>query len=258
MSQPRIRGVITLKSPEQIARMREAGRVVAAVLRLMRERVRPGVSTAELDALAEREIERHGATSSFKGYYGYPAVICTSVNEEVVHGIPSDRALRAGDIVGIDAGAIIDGWHGDAAITLPVGRVSPEAARLIDTAREALRLAIASSLPGRRLGDVGAAVQRHAEAQGFSVVRNYVGHGIGRAMHEEPQVPNYGEPDRGPVLKEGLCLALEPMLTAGAPDTAVLEDRWTVVTADGSLAAHFEHTVAVTAAGPLVLTAEAA
>jgi methionyl aminopeptidase len=232
---------------------------VAGILRLVRERVRPGATTAELDALAAAELERHGADSNFRGYGPpalppYPGVICTSVNDEIVHGIPSERVLRNGDIISIDAGAIIDGWHADAAVTLPVGRVSPEAQKLLRVTEEALARAIAVTAVGRRLGDIGAAVQRYAETEGLTVVRNYVGHGIGRAMHEEPQVPNYGEPDRGLPIKEGLCLAIEPMLNAGGADTRVLDDRWTVVTADGSLSAHFEHTVAVTRAGPQILT----
>lgn len=248
--------LVTLKTPQEVAKMRAAGEVVAAVLELLRPRVRPGISTAELDALAEREIRARGAISNFKGYHGYPAVICTSINDEIVHGIPSrTRILREGDIVGIDAGAIVDGWHADAAITVGVGKISPAAARLIAVTEEALRRAVATLQPGRRLGDLGAAVQRFAESNGYSVVRNYGGHGIGRAMHEEaPFVPNWGEPDRGLPIREGLTVALEPMVNAGGPETRMLEDGWTVVTADGSLSAHFEHTVAVTAGGPLVLT----
>ena len=251
-------GVVTLKTPQQIAAMRRAGRVVAAVLRALRGAVRPGVSTAELDAVAARELARHDAISNFLNYHGYPAVICTSVNDEVVHGIPSKkRVLREGDIVGLDAGAIVGGWHGDAAITLPVGAVSPEAARLIRVTEEALRRGIAEARAGKRIGDIGAAVQSYAESQGYSVVRQYGGHGIGRAMHEDgPFVPNWGEPDRGLPIKEGLTIAIEPMVNVGGPDTRVLPDGWTVVTADGSLSAHFEHTVAVTSSGPEILTAE--
>ncbi len=234
--------------------MREAGLVVAAMLARCRAALRPGITTLELDRIAAEELRRHGATSSFLGYYGYPATICTSVNDQIVHGIPSRRKLREGDIVGIDAGAIVDGWHADAAITLPVGEVAPGAARLIAVTEEALRRGIAAARVGGRLGDIGAAVQRHAETEGYSVVRNYVGHGIGRAMHEEPQVPNYGSPDRGLAIREGLCIAIEPMLNIGQPGTRTLEDQWTVVTADGSLSAHFEHTLWCTAAGPVVLT----
>ncbi len=256
LSQPR--GLVTLKTRAQIAKMREAGEIVADVLRLVAGQVRPGISTGELDAIAEREIGLRGALSNFKGYGQppFPAVICTSINDEIVHGIPSrKRILREGDIVGIDAGAIVDGWHADAAITVPVGRISLETERLVRVTEEALRRAIAALRPGRRLGDVGAAVQGYAEGEGFSVVRNYGGHGIGRAMHEDaPFVPNWGDPDRGLPIREGLTVAIEPMVNAGGPDTRVLDDRWTVATADGSLSAHFEHTVAVTADGPVVLT----
>lgn len=247
--------MIQLKTPEQTAKMRAAGRVVAETLLRCREAVRPGVTTAELDRIAAEVIRHHGAKSSFLGYYGYPATICTSVNEEIVHGIPGKRQLREGDIVGIDAGAIVDEWHADAAITVPVGAVSAEAARLIAVTEEALRRGIAAARVGGRLGDIGAAVQEHAEAHGYSVVRNYVGHGIGRAMHEEPQVPNYGTADRGLQIREGLCIAIEPMLNLGGAPTRVLDDHWTVVTADRSLSAHFEHTLWCTTAGPVVLTA---
>ena len=246
--------MVTLKSADQIAKMREAGRVVAQMLAATADAVTPGVTTAELDRIAAEILARAGATSSFLGYYGYPATICTSVNEQIVHGIPSKRKLKEGDIVGIDAGAIVDGWHADAAITVPVGRISPQAETLISVTREALVRAIAVARVGSRLGDIGAAVQQFVEAQGFSVVRNYVGHGIGRAMHEEPQVPNYGSPDLGRVIKEGLCIAVEPMVNVGGVATRVLEDRWTVVTADGSLSAHFEHTLACLPEGPAVLT----
>jgi len=214
------------------------------------------VRTAELDRIARDVIARHGAASSFLGYYGYPATICTSVNGEIVHGIPSPRRrLKDGDIIGIDAGAIVDGWHADAAVTVAVGTASEAALRLIATTEEALRRGIAAATPGGRIGDIGATVQAYAEGQGYSVVRNYVGHGIGRAMHEEPQVPNYGLPERGLPIKPGLCLAIEPMLNAGSADTEVLEDQWTVVTGDGSLSAHFEHTIWCGEGGPVVLTA---
>jgi methionyl aminopeptidase len=246
--------LVTLKTPDQVATMRRAGAIVAEMLARTRAAVRPGVTTAELDRIAATVLREHGATSSFLGYYGYPATICTSVNEEIVHGIPGKRKLREGDIVGIDAGAIVDGWHADAAVTVPVGRVSDEAAKLMRTAEEALRLGIAAARAGDRLGDVGAAVQTFAERHGFSVVRNYVGHGIGRAMHEPPQVPNFGTAGVGRPIGPGLCVAIEPMLNAGGPGTRLLDDGWTVVTADGSLSAHFEHTVAVTAEGPVVLT----
>jgi methionyl aminopeptidase len=250
--------MITLKTPAQVAKMREAGLVVAAMLDACRAAVRPGVTTADLDRIAADILRKAKASSSFLGYYGYPATICTSVNHEIVHGIPSSkRKLREGDIIGIDAGAIIDGWHADAAITVPVGAVSDEAARLIRVTEEALRVGIKKAAVGSRIGEIGAAIQDIAEQSGFSVVHNYVGHGIGRAMHEEPQVPNY-RPVRGqanPPISEGLCIAIEPMVNLGGPETRTLEDRWTVVTADKSLSAHFEHTLACTAAGPVVLTA---
>lgn len=248
--------MVTLKSTEQIAKMREAGAIVAGMLAATRDAVKPGVTTLELDRIAADVLARAGAKSSFLGYYGYPATICTSVNEQIVHGIPSKRKLKEGDIVGIDAGAIVDGWHADAAITVPVGRISAEARRLIDVTREALVRGIAAATVGNRLGDIGAAVQGYAESQGFSVVRNYVGHGIGRAMHEDPQVPNYGTVDLGRVIKEGLCIAIEPMVNVGGIATQVLDDNWTVVTDDGSLSAHFEHTLACLADGPVILTAE--
>ncbi len=248
--------MITLKTPNETAKMREAGLVVAAMLAACRAAVRPGVATAELDRIAADVLKRHGATSSFLGYYGYPATICTSVNEQIVHGIPGKRKLKDGDIIGIDAGAIVDGWHADAAVTVGVGKVSPEAARLISVTEQALARGIAAAQVGRRLGDIGAAVQRWVESQGYTVVRNYVGHGIGRAMHEEPQVPNYGAPERGLEIKEGLCIAIEPMVNIGGPETRTLDDRWTVVTADGSLSAHFEHSLWCTPAGPVVLTAD--
>lgn len=249
-------GLVTLKTREQIVKMRRAGEVVAAVLAELREHVRPGASTADLDLLAAKVLEEYEALSNFKGYYGYPAVICTSINDEVVHGIPSPkRMLREGDIVGIDAGAIVDGWHADAAITVPVGRVPQETEKLVRVAEEALRRGIAAARPGRRIGDIGHAIQSYVESHGFSVVRNYGGHGIGRAMHEDgPFVPNWGEPDRGLPIKEGLTVAIEPMVNVGGAETRVLEDGWTVVTADGSLSAHFEHTIAITENGPLVLT----
>ena len=252
--------MITLKTPQETAKMREAGQIVAEILAACRAAVRPGVTTGELDRIAADILRRRGATSNFKGY-GVPVlppftgVICTSVNEQIVHGIPGKRRLKEGEILSIDAGAIVDGWHADAAVTVPVGQVSAQAAQLISVTEEALRRAIAAAVVGKRLGDIGAAIQRFVESQGFSVVRNYVGHGIGRAMHEEPQVPNYGAPERGLQIKEGLCIAIEPMVNVGRPETRTLPDQWTVVTADGSLSAHFEHTLACTAAGPIVLTA---
>jgi methionyl aminopeptidase len=252
--------MITLKTPQETAKMRDAGRIVAEILAGCRAAVRPGVTTGELDRIAADILKRRGATSNFKGYGvpvlpPFPGVICTSVNEQLVHGIPGKRRLKEGDILSIDAGAIVDGWHADAAVTIPVGQVSAQAAQLISVTEEALRRAIAAAVVGKRLGDIGAAVQRFVESQHFSVVRNYVGHGIGRAMHEEPQVPNYGAPERGLQIKDGLCIAIEPMVNVGGPETKTLSDRWTVVTSDGSLSAHFEHTLWCTAAGPVVLTA---
>jgi methionyl aminopeptidase len=252
--------VVTLKSPQETAKMREAGRIVAEVLAACRAAARPGVTTAELDRIAADILRRRGATSNFKGYGvpvlpPFPGVICTSVNEQVVHGIPGKRKLKEGDILSIDAGAIVDGWHADAAVTVPIGKVSPEAETLIAVTEEALRRAIDTARVGKRLGDIGATVQTYVEAQGFAIVRNYVGHGIGRAMHEEPQVPNYGAADRGRKIEDGLCIAIEPMVNIGGAETRTLPDRWTVETADGSLSAHFEHSLWCTEKGPIVLTA---
>ena len=247
--------MIVLKSPREITLMREAGQILVAAMRMCRDLVKPGVSTLEIDREVEALIRERRAKPAFKGYRGFPATICASINEEVVHGIPAaTRRLEAGDIVGLDLGAIVDGYYADAAMTLPVGEVSERARRLIEVTREALDLAIAQARPGRRLGDVSAAVQRHAERAGFGVVRSFVGHGIGRALHEDPQVPNFGEPGKGPLLRPGMVLAIEPMVTMGHWEVRVLKDRWTAVTEDGSLAAHFEDTVAVTDAEPDVLT----
>jgi methionyl aminopeptidase len=216
--------------------------------------VRPGVTTGELDALAEDAIRAAGAVPAFKGYHGFPKTLCTSVDGQVVHGIPGRRVLRDGEILSVDCGAIVDGYYGDSAMTFAVGTVSAEAQRLMDVTRESLEAGIGQCVPGRRLYDVSSAVQAVAESAGFSVVREYVGHGIGRSMHEDPQVPNYGKPGTGPVLKPGMVLAIEPMINAGSADVRSLDDGWTVVTVDGSLSAHFEHTVAITANGPMVLT----
>lgn len=251
--------MIVLKSPREIALMREAGRVLVAAMRLCRDLVKPGVSTLEIDREVEALLQERGARPAFKGYRGFPATVCVSINEEVVHGIPAaHRRLVEGDIVGVDLGAVVEGYHADAACTFPVGEVSDEARRLIDVTRESLDLAIAEARPGQRLGDVSAAVQRHVEAAGFGVVRAFVGHGIGRELHEDPQVPNFGEPGKGPVLRPGMVLAIEPMVTMGHWAVRVLADRWTAVTEDGSLSAHFEHTVAITAGGSDVLTREEA
>jgi methionyl aminopeptidase len=250
--------VIERKSPQEIARMREAGQVLIAAMRLCREMGKPGVSTLEIDQEVEALIRQADARPAFKGYRGFPATICASINDEVVHGIPAaHRRLKEGDIVGLDLGAIVDGYHADAAITLPVGEVTPEVQRLLDVTRESLELAIAQARAGNRLGDVSVTVQRHVEAAGFGVVRAFVGHGIGRELHEDPQIPNFGEPGKGPVLRPGMVLAIEPMVTMGHWGVRVLADRWTAVTEDGSLAAHFEHTVAITESGPDVLTREA-
>jgi methionyl aminopeptidase len=236
--------------------MRAAGRLVGEVLTQLTTKVAPGVTTAELDEVAEKLIGDAGAIPAFKGYHGYPASICASINDEVIHGIPSGRrVLNEGDIVSIDVGASLDGFYGDSAITLAVGHVSEEAATLLRVTEESLYRAIERARPGSRVSDLGHAVQQHVESYGFSVVREFVGHGIGQRMHEEPQVPNYGEAGRGPRLAEGMVLAIEPMVNAGKPAVKVLADGWTAVTRDRSLSAHFEHTVAVTADGPWILTA---
>jgi len=221
----------------------------------LRERVKPGVTTADLDRLAEEFIRREGGSPAFKGYRGFPATLCTSVNEEVVHGIPSSKKrLQEGDIIGVDVGAIVEGYYGDAAVTLPVGQISDEASRLIRVTEAALAAGLAKVKVGNRLSDISHAVQAVAEAEGYSVVRDFVGHGIGRNLHEDPQVPNFGKPGEGPRLKEGLVLAIEPMVNVGGREVEVLSDRWTVVTRDKSLSAHFEHTVALTSDGPKILT----
>lgn len=245
-----------LKSPAEIEVMREAGRITASALRVVGEAVAPGVTTAQLDEIAAEHIRNEGGKPAFLGYRGFPATVCVSVNDEVVHGIPGKRRLREGDIVSVDCGVIVDGYYGDAAMTFPVGQVSDQARRLMDVTREALDAAIARCRPGMRLGDVGNAVQTVVERAGFSVVREYVGHGIGRSMHEEPQVPNFGRAGTGVTLKPGTVLAIEPMVNAGGYAVRSLDDGWTVVTADGSLSAHFEHTVAITEDGPSILTLE--
>jgi methionyl aminopeptidase len=248
--------MIVCRSAAELERMREAGRLVADVLTTLAANIAPGVTTADLDALAEKRIAQAGATPAFKGYHGYPATICASINEEVIHGIPSGRrVLNEGDIISIDVGASLGGYYGDSAITLPVGQVDERAATLLRVTEESLYKAIERVRPGARVSDIGHEVQRHVEAFGFSVVREFVGHGIGERMHEEPQVPNYGEPGRGPRLAEGMVLAIEPMVNAGKPSVKVLSDGWTAVTRDGSLSAHFEHTVAVTSGEPWILTA---
>lgn len=248
--------MIEVKNDSELRKMREAGKVTAAVLKLMTELVKPGISTLELDAAAEKTIRSFGATPLFLGYYGFPGTICASVNEEVVHGIPKkDRILKSGDIISIDTGARLDGFCSDAAITLGVGEVSDEAQRLMDVTKKSLYKAIGQVKPGKRLGDVEHAVETFAKQNGVGVVRDYCGHGIGRNMHEEPSIPNFGKPGTGPLLEKGMVLAIEPMLTAGTYRVRELDDGWTVVTADGKYAAHFEHTVAVTANGSEIFTA---
>jgi methionyl aminopeptidase len=246
---------VVLKSSQEIEKMRRAGQVVREVLELVRSKVKPGATTLDLERAAETRLNELGVKAAFKGYHGFPCVLCTSVNSEVVHGIPSSkRVLREGDIVSVDFGAIVDGYYGDAAITVPVGSINEGAARLLEITEKSLHAGIAAVKPGATLGDVGAAVQGVVEAGGFSVVRDFVGHGIGVHMHEDPQVPNFGERGRGMKLKAGMVIAIEPMVNAGGPDVEVLGDGWTAVAKDGSMSAHFEHTVAVTASGARVLT----
>lgn len=246
--------MIVCKSAAELDRMAAANALVARVLAELASVAAPGVTTRDLDALAERRIREAGAVSAFKGYRGYPATLCVSVNEQVVHGIPSDRKLVEGDIVSLDIGVQMDGFFGDSAVTVPIGRVSEQADRLLRVTEEALNRAITQVRIGARVSDIGHAVQHYVEGNGFSVVREFVGHGIGAAMHEEPQIPNYGEPGRGPRLAVGMVLAIEPMVNAGKAGVKILADGWTAVTRDGSLSAHFEHTVAVTAHGPRILT----
>jgi len=252
------RTAIEIKTPGELALMREAGLVVARTLRAVCGAVEPGITTAELDAIAAREISDCGAQPSFLGYHGYPATICTSVNDRIVHGIPrADEVLAAGDIISVDAGAIVGGWHGDAAVTVAVGEVTGKAAALIEACELALWQGLRAALAGGHLTDVAHAIETSARSSGeYGVIREYTGHFIGSQMHMDPPVPNYGKPGHGPVLAEGMALAVEPMLVLGERYTDVLDDGWTVVTADGSLAAHFEHTVAITESGPWVLTAE--
>ncbi len=248
---------IQVKSPEQIARMHAAGQVVARTLCVLKEAVRPGVTTAELDSIAEREIRGAGAVPSFLGYFGYPASICTSVNQQVVHGIPSSQqVLRAGDVISIDCGAILDGWHGDSALSMGVGEIDPADQAMLDACEASMWAGIAQAVAGHRLSDISHAVEKSVRDSGnYGLIREYTGHGIGTEMHMDPVVRNYGPPGQGPRLRAGMALAIEPMITRGARHVAELDDGWTVVTTDGSRAAHFEHTVAITAEGPWVLTA---
>lgn len=247
--------MIILKSPDEIGRMRRAGQVVAQAHERLRGVIRPGVSTQELDRVVEEFLLEVGAQSSFKGYQGFPANICASVNEEIVHGIPGERTLDEGDIISVDIGAIVDGYHGDSAWTYSVGEIGPEAKRLMEVGEASLHAGISAAVRGNRLSDISHAVQVCIESEGFAVVRDFVGHGIGRSMHEAPQIPNYGPAGRGPRLKAGMTLAIEPMVNAGGWEVEVLADRWTAVTKDRDLSVHFEHTVAVTEDGPEVLTA---
>ena len=245
---------IIIKSKREIAVMRQAGRVVATVLEMLTRQVKPGMKTKELDVMAGMEIERLGAKPSFKGYRGFPANLCVSVNAQIVHGIPGEWVLNEGDIVSLDLGAIFKDFHGDAAVTVRVGEISSPAEELLEAAEGALKAGIAAAYPGAKLGDISAAIQSYAELRGYSVIREYTGHGIGREMHEEPQIPNFGLPGTGPVLERGMTLALEPMLSIGDWHTRLGDDHWTVFTADGSLSAHFEHTIVITDAEPEVLT----
>ncbi|MBP7231947.1 MAG: type I methionyl aminopeptidase [Syntrophaceae bacterium] len=246
--------MVILKNPDEIEKARASNRIVAEVLNVLREKVKPGVTTRELDKVAEDITRKRGAKPAFKGYRGYPYSLCTSVNEEVVHGMPSNRVLMEGDLIGLDFGVFFEGFCGDSAITLPVGRVSEEAERLMRVTEQSLYAAISQAKDGNRLGDISAAVQETAESAGYSVVRDFVGHGIGKDMHEEPQIPNYGKKGRGMELKRGMILAIEPMVNAGKYKVKVLSDGWTVITADGSLSAHFEHSVAITDNGPEILS----
>jgi methionyl aminopeptidase len=246
--------VIVKKSPEEIEQMAASGAILARCLQMLRSKARAGVTTSDLDDAAERFIRSQGAEPAFKGYRGFPGSICSSPNSMIVHGIPGSYKLQRGDIISIDVGVVLDGWVSDAAVTVPIGPVSPIATRLMQTTRESLFEAVEQARPGNHLGDISAAVQRKVESDGFAVVRSLVGHGVGREMHEDPQIPNHGEPGTGPELEEGMVLAIEPMTTAGEDGIRVGSDNWSVYTADGSLACHFEHTVAVTAEGPRILT----
>ncbi|NLA40641.1 MAG: type I methionyl aminopeptidase [Smithella sp.] len=246
--------MVILKQPDEIDKVQASSRIVAETLNVLRERIKPGVTTRELDKIAEETAQKRGAKPAFKGYRGYPYSLCASVNEEVVHGMPSNRVLKEGDIIGLDFGVYYQGFYGDAAITLPVGRVSEEAARLMRVTERSLYAAIDQACAGNRLGDISAAVQTTAESAGYSVVRDFVGHGIGRNMHEDPQIPNFGKKGRGIELQTGMVLAIEPMVNAGGYRVKILRDGWTVITEDGSLSAHFEHSVAITDNGPEILS----
>ena len=247
-------GGITIKSREEIDAMRAAGAIVGSVLDLLRRSVEPGITTRQLDAIAFKEITRRGAKPTFKGYRGFPASICASVNNEIVHGIPGKRVLKEGDIIKMDVGATLNGFIGDAAISVPVGAPAPEIDALMADTEAGLMAGIQAALPGNRVGDIAAAVQAYGEARGYGIVREFVGHGVGRFLHEDPQVPNYGQAGLGPLLRPGMCIAIEPMYNLGDWQTKVLDDQWTVVTSDGMLSAHFEHTIAITENGPEIMT----
>ena len=246
--------MIVLKTEQEIGYMRDAGRIVGQTLAVIKKAISPGITTQELDHIAEQFIRRAGGVPAFKGYCGFPASICSSINEQVVHGIPGPRQLRDGDVISIDIGVKLNRYYGDAAITVPVGEVDSEILKLLSVTEQALNKGIEQAIKGNRLSDISHAVQLHAEAYGYGVVRDYVGHGIGQRMHEDPQIPNYGPPGRGPLLKSGMTLAIEPMINYGTPDVEVLADDWTVVTVDRKISAHFEHTVAITEGEPEILT----
>ena len=247
-------GGITIKSPQELDLMRQAGEIVGETLNLLKRSVEPGMTTRDLDRIAFKEITRRGATPTFKGYRGFPATICASVNEEIVHGIPSKRVIKEGDIIKVDVGATYKGLIGDAAVTIPVGQIAAPLLELMQDTRQGLEAGIRAAVPGARIGDIGAAIQAYGESRGYGVVREFVGHGVGRFLHEDPQVPNYGEPGRGPLLRAGMCIAIEPMFNLGDWRTKIMDDQWTVVTADGKLSSHFEHSIAITEQGPEILT----
>ena len=246
--------MITLKTPQEIEKMRKAGRVVATTLEMLKAAAQVGMTTGDLDELARQKIAEAGAIPSFKGYHGFPGHICASVNEEVVHGIPGNRVLKEGDILSVDLGAIVEGYHGDSAITFPIGSISSEIQLLLQVTEESLYKGIQAAIVGNRLGDVSSAIQTHVDSYQFGIVREFVGHGIGSQMHEDPKIPNYGPPHQGPLLKAGMTLAIEPMVNLGTPDVRILDDQWTVVTRDGKPSAHFEHTILITENGPEILT----
>lgn len=246
--------MIYLKSLREVEKMRKAGEMVARTLELLKESAKVGVTTLELDEIAAKFVQEHGAIASFKGYHGFPGHICASVNQEVVHGIPKNRELLDGDILSVDFGAIVEGYHGDAAITIPIGNVSEEVQQLLKATEDSLYAGIEQAVPGNYLGDISHAIEKHINGYQFGIVREFVGHGIGKVMHEEPQIPNYGPPRQGPLLKAGMTLAIEPMVNLGTPGVVVLEDQWTVVTKDGRPSAHFEHTILITDMGPEILT----